>query len=53
MSQKWALFRGHFGGRVVWFRIKGYGVAAMRVSLLDYHKPYIHLFGWRVEFLAP
>lgn len=53
----WKLFSGHVGSGVAWFRIKGYGLAAIRGSSFStrngYHKKFIRLGDWRIESLAP
>lgn len=53
---RWKLFSGHLGGGVAWFRIKGYGLAAIRGSSFStrngYHKKFIRLGNWRIEALA-
>lgn len=54
---KWKWFSGHIGGGVAWFRIKGYGIAAIRRSSFSsrsgYHKKFIRLGNWHIETLAP
>lgn len=54
---RWKWFSGHVDAGIAWFRIKGYGFAAIRGSSFstrnDYHKKFIRLGDWRIEALAP
>ena len=51
------LISGYVGTGVAWFRIKGYGIAAIRCANFStcngYHKKFIKLGDWRIEALAP
>ena len=55
--RNWKLISGYVGTGIAWFRIKGYGIAAIRGSNFStrngYHKKFIKLGDWRIEALAP
>ena len=54
--RNWKLISGYVGPGIAWFRVKGYGIAAIRganSTRNGYHKKFIKLGDWRIEALAP